>query len=303
MSAQARVRKRSGEVVDYQEKKIRQVVRLCLINGCKRPDNEETGELSERVAAQVDTIVGGWKPDSGTASAGEPITVEQLQNFVEMQLMALGEHEAARQFILYREEHRRLREEQPIDPKLTTLFADGMRAFNGTNSHVQQVQALDKFARFRQEDKRREVWPESCARVMKFVQEHCHAKGLQFRDAEKTWGELKTALFGLRAAPSMRMVQMAGPPLDRCHVGVYNCAYQPMDGPTALAEELYILAQGSGCGFSVESRYIDKWPRVRKQRKKVTPDDYVIPDTTEGWCDSTKELMIALLDGHDLAMD
>lgn len=296
MSAQAKVRKRDGKVVDYQQKKINQVVRLCLINGCKRPDDKETSQLAKKVAGQVDGIVEGMPADA-------PVTVEQIQNFVEQQLMALGEHEAAKQFILYRAEHEKLRQEKPIDPALTALFKDGMKVFNSTNRHLQQVQALDKFARFRHADKRREVWPESVDRVMDFAMAHCKKYGYEFRDGEKTWGELKTALAELRASPSMRMVQMAGPPLERCHVGVYNCAYQPMDGPVALAEELYILAQGSGCGFSVESKYVDKWPRVRKQKKNSKPDTFVIPDTTEGWCDSTKDLMIALLEGHDLLMD
>lgn len=102
------VRKRSGQVVDFTRQKIRQAVLLCLVNGCRRDlDDPNTPALADAVTDRVVRVV--------TSGAGLT-TVEQLQDLIEQALMAAGEHDAAKAYILYRDERRRLREEQAARP-------------------------------------------------------------------------------------------------------------------------------------------------------------------------------------------
>lgn len=107
-----RVRKRTGKVVDFAMQKIVQAVRLCLVNGCMRDDNDETTALATRVAARIQQTL--------ARNPGTTVTVEQIQDLAELSLMAFGECEAAKQYILYRDERRRLRDEQ--EAKQVSIF-------------------------------------------------------------------------------------------------------------------------------------------------------------------------------------
>ena len=155
------------------------------------------------------------------------------------------------------------------------------------NTFIQDIQLYDKYARWRSEDQRRETWDEVVARVLSFLQRQPRAKGV----TAEVWAQLRTALLLHEVLPSMRVVQMAGPALDRCHVGAYNCAYTTLCGPTDIAELLYILMQGTGVGYSVERTYIDQWPRVAAGDTAASTTTYVVPDTTEGWCEAVRHVL------------
>lgn len=81
-----------------------------------------------------------------------------------------------------------------------------------------------------------------------------------------------------------------------------NCAFQAIDCVDAFAECLYVLMCGTGYGFSVEKRYVDKLPEV-KHLQGDGAGTFVIPDSKEGWADSVKHLMTALYSGKDLELD
>ena len=100
----------------------------------------------------------------------------------------------------------------------------------------------------------------------------------------------------------MRIIQMAGPALERDNVGAYNCAYTAIDNLDAFSEILYILMQGTGIGYSVEDRYVSRLPRVKKQ-KRVPIIKNVIPDSTDGWCDALKLGLQTWFTGGDVEFD
>lgn len=292
-STTLQVRKRSGKVVDYRRQKITQAVMLCLVNSCGREINDDTKKLAEQVTDRVERIV---------KHAGGTLNVEGLQDLVEDALMALGEHDAAKQYILYRDAHRKLREAAAVDQELKAVFDAGLKHFKGKNKDLQIVQSLDKFAQYRDDlGGRREVWPETVDRVMRFFYEEIVTVRGGNVPAQQ-WQWLKHGLLTQMSAPSMRAVQLAGPALHRCNSGTNNCSYLCLDSPESMAEDLYLLMQGCGVGFSVENELAaDKWPRVKRQtgHKKTIK----VPDTTEGWCDTYKETLQILLDGGDVEHD
>lgn len=149
------------------------------------------------------------------------------------------------------------------------------------NTFIQDIQLYDKYARWRADEQRRETWPEVVERVLTFFQSQPKAATL----TPDVWAQVRTAFLAQDILPSMRVVQMAGPALDRCHVGAYNCAYTTLTGPQDVAEVLYILMQGTGVGYSVERRYTDQWPEVSDAPEEAI-STYVVPDTTEGWCEA-----------------
>ena len=163
---------------------------------------------------------------------------------------------------------------------------------------LQIFQYTDKYSRWIPEKARREVWNETVQRTIGFLRKNCL---VSFTDAE--WSEMHNAMLALNALPSMRCVQMAGPALERCNVGLYNCAYLAIDSVDSFAELLYILMQGTGCSFSVEDRYVSKLPKVKKQRRANGALKHTIPDTTEGWCDALKLGMHTWLTGGDIVFN
>lgn len=296
-----RVVKREGNIVPYDKEKIRRAVGLCFGSVTER-----VGDITPQIVTdQVDTILRLKALQLGENGHLAEVGIEAIQDIVEAQFMALGQFEAAKHYILYRDERRRVREESKgVSPETREFFKEGCSLFTGTNRLLQEVQAFDKFSRFRRDfsPKRRETWPESCDRVMRHYRKHVE-KVAPGAIPEETWQELHQGLLYQRATGSLRGVQMAGPALERCASGVYNCSFLFMDSPESMAEDLYLLMQGCGVGFSVEEEYaIDKWPRVHA-RRDCAPVDYTVEDDTEAWCDGLKFGIHHWLDGVDVKFD
>jgi len=283
------VKKRNGNIVEFDRERISSAVRRCMLLDLNAAE-AEAERVSELVADQVYNLV---------MIKNELIDVEEVQNLVESQLMANGLYLVAKQYILFREAKRQQREDAPIPEEVVAAFAENDKHFS---HEIQKFQALDKFARFDPEKGRRETWPETVQRVLRFFRNHCDQRQLSLTQTE--WDELEHSLLSLEASPSMRCVQMAGPSLERCHVGVYNCSFQFIQNTTDLAEELYILMQGTGVGFSVEAEFaVEKFPRVKRQKHLTEVPTYVVQDTTEGWCDAYKHGLNTWLAGEDVKFD
>jgi ribonucleoside-triphosphate reductase len=282
------VKKRSGKVVNFDQARIYTALHRCLVSELKY-DEVEAARISKLVGEQVYNVV----------CSNKVVDVEEIQNLVETQLMANGLYLVAKQYILFREVKRQQRENAPLPEAVIAAFQENDTYFD---NELQKFQALDKFARFVPELGRRETWPETVDRVIGFFQTHCKRENHNVNKEE--WDKLKQGLLRLESAPSMRCVQMAGPSLERCHVGVYNCSFQMLQSTTDMAEELYILMQGTGVGFSVEAEFSsEKFPRVKRQKKHSEPTTYVIEDSTEGWCDAYKAGLDAWWAGEDIYFD
>ncbi len=167
------------------------------------------------------------------------------------------------------------------------------------NQFISEIQLYDKYARWLPELERRETWPEVVDRVIGFLQTTDGAAKVP----GPIWRNLADAMERKDVLPSMRIVQMAGPSLERCHVGAYNCAYTVLERPQDLAELLYILMQGTGVGYSVEAKYVDAWPSVADVKTYTDGGEFVIPDTTEGWAEAFKLRMENALTGSVTAFD
>jgi len=280
----SQITKRDGRSEKFQLGKIEKAVERCLENGLKMPES-----AAQHTAEQVGKAVHGILTHSN-----EEVSVEGVQRLIIQQLWALGYFEAAEHYTIYREERRKVRDHFD-DPEIVKLIQEDAKHFP---SPLQYFQFLDKYARWDEVKKRRETWRECCDRVMGFFRKQPKLQCL--RDDE--WQMLDDALYNLQASCAMRVVQMAGPALERENLCSFNCSYLAVDCLEAFPEALYLLMQGSGVGFSVEADYVDQLPRVKKQ-KKHEPRVFQIPDHTEGWCDALKMGIYAWFDGEDVQYD
>ena len=161
---------------------------------------------------------------------------------------------------------------------------------------LQKTIFYTNYSRWNSDKKRRETWEETVDRVIEFLNQTLidYSRDHNVRYPNIDILELREAMLKMEVLPSMRVLQMAGPALDRCNVGAYNCAYLPLKDWRSLAELLYILMQGTGVGFSVEHQYVDQLPTILTQnphwhsasREFPNPPIYIIEDSTEGWCDA-----------------
>ena len=89
------IRKRTGEVVPFQEEKI--------LNAMKKAFSGQAQELDDRVLDEMLSVVLKRLPENGG------LTVERVQDEVERVLMECGHYAVAKAYILYREKRAALR--------------------------------------------------------------------------------------------------------------------------------------------------------------------------------------------------
>jgi ribonucleoside-diphosphate reductase alpha chain len=109
---------------------------------------------------------------------------------------------------------------------------------------------------------------------------------------------LREKFVDIEALGSMRALMTAGPALERSHIAGYNCSYLPIDNPVAFDELLYILMNGTGVGFSVERKYVQKLPVVAVRKGWGDHGNIVVGDSKEGWAKALRGLVTALYAGY-----
>ena len=171
-----------------------------------------------------------------------------------------------------------------------------MSGSNMLPSLYQEFIHKSRYARWLWDENRRENWDETVARYFNFFDEHIkEVTGYTVTPEERK--QLEEAVLNLEIMPSMRCLMTAGEALKRENVAGYNCSYVAIDSPRSFDEILYILMNGTGVGFSVESKYVDQLP--------VIPDELYPTDTTIqvadsklGWAKALKELVHLLYAGQ-----
>ncbi len=143
--------------------------------------------------------------------------------------------------------------------------------------------ATSRYARWIEEENRRETWTETVARFIDNIVRPAY-------DDPKIINEIEEAILNLEVMPSMRALMTAGPAADRDNTCVYNCSYLPVDHPRAFDEAMFILLCGTGVGFSVERQAIQKLPYVPVELSE-TDDMIVIQDSKEGWAKGLRKLI------------
>ena len=160
----------------------------------------------------------------------------------------------------------------------------------------QQFIHKSRYARWIEDEQRRENWDETVSRYISFMDSYVHDKhGYKLDSSLKN--ELEEAILNLRVMPSMRAMMTAGDALNRDAVCGYNCSYIPVDSPRAFDECMYILMCGTGVGFSVERENVDKLPVVSDNFN--TSDTVIkVGDSKPGWAKALRELIALLYAGQ-----
>ena len=162
-------------------------------------------------------------------------------------------------------------------------------------TQYQEYIHLSRYSRWLPEEKRRETWEETVSRYFKFFEAHLK-ENYSYEIPIGTYIELEEAVLNLEVMPSMRCLMTAGPALKKENIAGYNCAYTPVDNVKSFDEILYVLMNGTGIGFSVETQHIQKLPFVPGE---LYPTDTIIKvrDSKLGWAKAFRELLSLLWTG------
>ena len=159
----------------------------------------------------------------------------------------------------------------------------------------QQFIHKSRYARWLDEESRREDWHETVERYVDYMVNQVRGKN-NYEMPDELRRELTDAIIGLEVMPSMRAMMTAGAALARDNICGYNCSYIPVDSPRSFDEAMYILMCGTGVGFSVERENVDKLPVISEN---FSSSDIVIhvADSKVGWAKAFRELVALLYAG------
>jgi len=118
--------KRNGKVVNYDDTKIKVAITKAFIadEGGSAPTSDRIHQQIEELTQQISQVFKRRLPSGGA------IHIEDIQDQVELALMRSGHYKVARAYVLYREEHRKARQNElkqaPADSKtLLITMPDG----------------------------------------------------------------------------------------------------------------------------------------------------------------------------------
>ena len=154
----------------------------------------------------------------------------------------------------------------------------------------QQYIHKSRYARYLDDEQRRETWEETVNRYVEYFWKN------RAQITSDVAAEIKKAILDLKVMPSMRCMMTAGPALDRDNVAGFNCSYLPIDSPRSFDELMYILLNGTGVGFSVERDYVQQLPTVADTFHD-TETTIVVSDSKVGWASGFRELISLLYAG------
>ena len=162
-----------------------------------------------------------------------------------------------------------------------------------SNQILSDITVHTKYARHLREEARRETWEELARR-------NCEMHVSKYPDMEHEITDVyEKFVIPKLVLPSMRSMQFAGRAILRNPARIYNCSYLPIDHIDSFSELMFLLLSGTGVGYSVQYRHVNRLPRVIGPRNLDQPRRYVIGDSIEGWADAVKVLIEAYFLGKD----
>jgi len=175
---------------------------------------------------------------------------------------------------------------------------------DAAGNSVGEITFLRTYSRLK-EDGTKETWVDVCERVINGMyslqKDHAKSSRLPWNDA-KAQASAKEAfdrLFNLKWTPPGRGLWVMGTPIvneQRNSAALQNCAFVSTDSMTKLnpAKPFAFLMEASmlGVGVGFDDKGADKDFTIYEPAQG---EEYVIPDTREGWVDSVGTLINAYL--------
>ena len=270
------VKKRHGGTVEFDGEKI--------VNAIEKAMAETKAgvhkEISKGIAEDIEQVL---------VESENVFSVEDISDLVEVLLAENGRFDAAKRYILYRQERNQARNtNSPVSEFAeTTLLSN---EFLSKYKHKPDPFdfELGKFVYYRTysrpipEENRRERWWETCRRVVEFnfdlqlkamkkqrVRINPAVLAELKREAEDTYD----MMYHLKLFPSGRTLWTGGTLASYKHpLSNFNCSAVVIDSLKKFPEIFFVLMLGTGTGLSVEKKYVNQLPKINSAIEIVNKD-------------------------------
>ncbi|MCK4870144.1 MAG: ribonucleoside-triphosphate reductase [Gammaproteobacteria bacterium] len=285
-----KVQKRDGSIVKFEPDRITHAI-FKAMQASGEGSHADAKEISDRIVKELVQIRKRHKTFLPT--------VEGVQDSVEKELiMGVGDKKypkTAKAYILYREHRAECRRHKIQIPDYVKQLSEASKKY--FRNTLSEFVYLRTYARWIEDEQRRETWIETVDRYMSFMREN-----LKKKLSDKDYEDVRAAILNQDIMPSMRLLQFSGKAARATNVCAYNCSFIAPSQIEDFGEVMYILMCGAGVGFSVESASVQALPQIQHQTGEILPT-HVIDDSKEGWCDALILGMHTWFDGKDIKFD
>lgn len=149
------------------------------------------------------------------------------------------------------------------------------------------------YARYNEQEQRRETWSESVERVMLMHREYLQGTlGQSYEDILLELDQIERLYLDKKILGSQRSLQFGGRAVLEKHARSYNCTSCYLDHPNRWDQALYLLLCGAGVGYSVQKHHVEQLPAVRSASALIELPHipFTVPDTIEGWAEALNAL-------------
>lgn len=286
-----KVIKRNNTVQYFDQNKIINAITQAMRETVKGVDHNLSANIAQKIEKDL-------------KSSRENVTVADIQERVEAELMNSERKDVAKVYILYREQRDKLREISSKNHKLLTdeFISQYKHLPNPFPTQLGQFVYYRTYSRWLSLEKRREYWWETVRRAVEF---NCSLVMTSQQEAEALYDNI----FHLRQFLAGRTLWTGGTEVSlKYPMANFNCSFTILDKFSTFKDLFYLLMIGSGVGVRVLKSDVQKLPKIRtnvkiiheayspvprNQREDLTSIHFqkdtshiIVGDSKEGWVQS-----------------
>ncbi len=252
-----KVIKRNGSLVDFHKGKINNAIEKAMAETKLGVDHRLSNEMTKIIVEKMQ-------------QHQSPIHVEEIQDIVETVLMDSECKDAAKRYIIYRNERDRTRNDKKKKKKEHQLLTDEfISKYKHKPSPMKQLGDFvyyRTYSRWLPEEGRREYWWETVRRAVEY---NCSLVATTKEEAEKLYDNV----YNLKQFLSGRTFWVGDTPVARNYpMSNYNCSFLIIDSFDSFKDLFYLLMIGSGVGARILKEDIEKVPKVRTNYEIIHKD-------------------------------
>lgn len=254
-----RIIKRNKSLVDFDPQKIRNAIEKAMAETKKGIDKELSKSITEVLKERI-------------LEKNEDISVEEIQDMVEEELMSSNRKDVAKRYIIYRNEKNKRRKQRKKDDRLLT--DEFISKYKHNPSPMKQLGDFiyyRTYSRWIPEENRREYWWETVRRAVEY---NCSLVPTTREEAEKLYDNV----YNLRQFLSGRTFWVGNTDVAKYYpMANYNCSFQVIDSFESFRDLFYLLMVGSGVGVRILKDDVSRLPKVRTDYELIHEDYTPIP--------------------------
>ncbi|MGM0379860.1 MAG: ribonucleoside-triphosphate reductase, adenosylcobalamin-dependent [Bacillota bacterium] len=247
--------KRNQVLVSFDIEKITRAIERAMYETKLGVDHNLSQEIAQKV-----------KDDLKDLNKSR-IHVDTIQDKVEYFLMDSTRKDAAKRYIIYRNEHDKTRGKRKKQYNLLTNdFISDYKHKPAPMNPLGDFVYYRTYSRYLKQEGRREYWWETVRRAVEY---NCSLVPTSKKEARKLFDNV----YNLRQFLSGRTLWIGNTEVSKKYpMANFNCSFQIIDSFDSFRELFYLLMIGSGIGLRILKEDVKKLPKVRTDFEIIHQD-------------------------------